>query len=384
MISKSYMKIAISMTLSYVISSYLSATVFINPMKPHIDTYALMNAPAHVVTQIKTTFAPSHNTVSKSNNFFSRFIIGPISLLPSATPIPSPTHFIEPTRTESVQPTPTAIPQDQPTATSQPTQQQATPTTVINQATNTPTPTRIIPTATQRPNPPTATSTPRPTQPPVFSCPSSSSESYGSISRSNENPKTVNAESDPDVNLHIRGYTATSADKNLVNYGGDTDYSAPQLTGLISGSNNPQITSTYRVYDWNWSNNTKGGVISKYPVTLIGLNASPGNEIKLPPSQYKIGDGYEAMVLYAETNSLTLKYTREDNVVKGYTIHLDDICVDPNLLNRYRELNANGRGSLPAIRPGQKIGNAKSEVKVAVRDTGEFMDPRSEKDWWAN
>ena len=51
---------------------------------------------------------------------------------------------------------------------------------------------------------------------------------------------------------------------------------------------------------------------------------------------YDVGGGYRALVLYAEPTRLTLKYTREDDVVSGYTIHLENICVDANLLALYR------------------------------------------------
>jgi len=78
-----------------------------------------------------------------------------------------------------------------------------------------------------------------------------------------------------------------------------------------------------------------------------------------------------------------LKYTREDNVVAGYTLHLENICVDANLLALYRQLNAAGRSELPALRPGQSLGRASgSEIDAAIRDSGAFLDPRSRKDWW--
>ena len=66
------------------------------------------------------------------------------------------------------------------------------------------------------------------------------------------------------------------------------------------------------------------------------------------PSGPPIGGGYGALVLYAEPTRLTLKYTREDNVVSGFTLHLENICDDANLLALYRQLNAAGRSQLPA------------------------------------
>jgi hypothetical protein len=73
----------------------------------------------------------------------------------------------------------------------------------------------------------------------------------------------------------------------------------------------------------------------------------------------------------------------KSNVVQGYTLHLEGLCVDPGLLASYRQWNAAGRGQLPALRAGQAVGRARAaRVGVAIRDTGSFMDPRSAKDWW--
>jgi hypothetical protein len=89
------------------------------------------------------------------------------------------------------------------------------------------------------------------------------------------------------------------------------------------------------------------------------------------------------LVLYANPQRITLKYTREDNVVHGYTLHLEGICVEPRLLALYTTWNNSGRAYLPALTAGQALGRAQgSEVRVAIRDSGTFLDPRSRKDWW--
>jgi len=89
------------------------------------------------------------------------------------------------------------------------------------------------------------------------------------------------------------------------------------------------------------------------------------------------------MVLYAEPSRVTLKYTRDDSVVKGYAIHIENVSVDPNLLSLYQQLNNAGRKSLPVVKAHQRIGSAADTyINVAVRDTGAFMDPRSKNDWW--
>jgi hypothetical protein len=66
---------------------------------------------------------------------------------------------------------------------------------------------------------------------------------------------------------------------------------------------------------------------------------------------------------------------------------LNNICVDPQLLNLYRtQVNPDGyrrTRNLPALRNGQPIGTAWIDsMQIAVRDRGQFMDPRSQKEWW--
>lgn len=191
------------------------------------------------------------------------------------------------------------------------------------------------------------------------------------------------AEEHADLNLALRGYEPTVAYKGLVDYNGAGDANAPQLPGLFADSRTGVFSEVYRVYDWNWGCNCRGDLISDWAVTLAGLAVTSGETIHLPNSGYSVGSGYEALVLYASTDRITLKYTREDNVINGYTLHVEDVCVEPSLLALYQEMNSEGRGHLPALRPGQAFGRARDgEIGVAIRDRGNFMDPRSRKDWW--
>lgn len=207
-------------------------------------------------------------------------------------------------------------------------------------------------------------------------------QTYGTLSI-NGSPSDRPADQHPDLNLALRGYEPTNEYKGLVYYGGGTDLSAPQLYRLFADERIPAFSGTYQVYDWDWNCNCRGGLITNWPVTLLGMETTPGETIHLPGRGVSIGSGYEALVLYATESRLTIKYTREDNVVYGYTLHLEDLCVDPNLLATYQAANAAGRRSLPALRAGQPIGRARgTEIKAAIRDNGSFMDPRSAKDWW--
>jgi hypothetical protein len=207
-------------------------------------------------------------------------------------------------------------------------------------------------------------------------------ENYGTLSV-NPPPTDRPAEVHADLNLALRGYQPTGAYLGLVDHNGSGDNNAPQLPGLFSDDRTGTVNAVYQVYDWNWGCNCRGDLLTNWDVTLAGLAVTPEETIHVPNSGYTIGDGYEVLVLYASTDRITLKFTRDDNVVSGYTLHLEDVCVEPNLLALYQVWNNAGRSRLPALRPGQAFGRARNgEIGVAIRDNGTFMDPRSRKDWW--
>ena len=219
------------------------------------------------------------------------------------------------------------------------------------------------------------------------SCSPIPGETYDVLSV-NPPPTDRPADIHADLNLSMRSYELTAAYKGLVDYNGGGDGNAPQLPGLFADNRTGVISDVYRVYDWNWSCNCRGTLLPTYPysVTLAGLATTPGETVHVPDSGYGIGalaNGYEVLVLYATLDRITLKYTREDNVVHGYTLHVENVCVEPSLLSLYQEWNADGRSKLPALHPGQAFGRAKGDaIGVAIRDNGAFMDPRSRKDWW--
>ena len=190
-----------------------------------------------------------------------------------------------------------------------------------------------------------------------------------------------------DINLALRSYLPATAALTLIDMGGPTDPDAPQLAALFGSGRAPSFMSSHRVYDWDWScgvDGCRGVALEEPPVTLVGLAATAGEPLYPPSRGPQIyGGGYVALVLYAEPTRLTLAYTREDSAAVGYLVHLENIRVDGALLQRYRQLDAAGRAELPALRNGERLGSAASdEVLVAIRDTGQFMDPRSRKDWW--
>jgi hypothetical protein len=212
-------------------------------------------------------------------------------------------------------------------------------------------------------------------------------QSYGSISVIGEDPDRP-AELNADINLTLRGYELTTGVYlGLVSYGPVSDSKAPQLYSLFGDNRTATFINAYRVHQWFWADppdpGTRGPVIDDYPTTHIGMAVTPGELIRTPSSGYDIGGGFEVMVLYAEATRITLKYTREDNVKVGYTLHVEDLCVDSNLLALYHLRNSQGRDNLPALPAGQPFGRANGvELGVSIVDSGSFMDPRSRNDWW--
>ncbi len=207
-------------------------------------------------------------------------------------------------------------------------------------------------------------------------------ETYGTLAVLS-GPIDRPADKQADLNLSLRGFSPIKAQLGLVDYTGNTDGGAPQLAGLFSDNRTPTFVNTYQVYDWDWGCNCRGAVITDPEVTLVGLATVPGETIHLPGAGLEIGMGFQAFVLYADGDRIVFKYTRKDSVADGYTLHVEGLALDPSLLSLYQRLDQAGRGDLPALRAGQAFGRARgNQVRVAIRDTGTFMDPRSRKDWW--
>ena len=207
-------------------------------------------------------------------------------------------------------------------------------------------------------------------------------QSYGTLSVESENTPGV-IERNPDFNITVRGWAATNQYKGFVDYHNPADSRTPQFPDLFADRRTPLLTSVHQVRDWDWRRMAPGPLITNPPVSLLGLGTRSEETIHVPDSGYTIGSGYEVLVLYAAPERITLKYTREDHVVYGYTLHMEGICVEPDLVALYQYCAAAGRRFLPALRPRQAFARARgSEILVAIRDCGTFLDPRSHFDWW--
>jgi len=224
-------------------------------------------------------------------------------------------------------------------------------------------------------------------QPPApATCPDSSGANFTTV------PVTGGGISHPDgdhadLNLAVRGYSPIDVPASLFDKDGPVDDDPPQLAGIFADYRAPAFGQAYRVNDWNWNCGGSGcrlGPLDHVAATLVTLAAGAGEALGIPHRRSQIyGGGYKALVLYAEPTRITLGYTRDDSVANGYAVHLEGICVDPNLVALYRSSNAAGRSFLPALREDEILGTAaNSAVLVAVRDRGVFFDPRSRLDWW--
>ena len=231
-------------------------------------------------------------------------------------------------------------------------------------------------------------------------CPISSTNSYaqGPATQADTDNPVRPADLHADKNLALRGYVANNdagLHRELVHYI-FASIQPPQFATLFSPNRVPPLVGFYRVHDWIWSPSpapgSRGAPLMRWRATALGLQVSPGETLHVPTSAYDIGQGYEVIVLHADERRVALHYGREDSAARGYTVHIEGLCTDPNLLALYNQLNAtNGpryvfpasQYPLPVLPAGQPIGVTRgNEVVIAIVDSGEFMDPRSCNEWW--
>jgi len=203
---------------------------------------------------------------------------------------------------------------------------------------------------------------------------------------------TALTDQNADLRLSVLGIVPVEAPLQLVDYSGATDGNAPRLHGMFQPSRIPQMVRVYKRRDWNWDRasappyGTPGGANNDWPVSTVDFATTSGEAILIPQRGTAIyGNNIIGMVLYASEQELTIIYTRQDAVGTGYVVHMQNLCVDPNLVALYRAQLAGGKhasGQLPGIRGNQTVGTALTTLTVAIRDRGAFYDPRSRKDWW--
>ncbi len=179
------------------------------------------------------------------------------------------------------------------------------------------------------------------------------------------------------------GWTPVNQDHNLYEEGWNPGYDPgpkPYLGNIVNTPNSGPVCNPYLV-------NAQIRGPKSFPVTLCGFSASPGQPVHAPQTCQG-----PWMVVYADEGFITLQANTSDCMEgapcpagTGYGVHIDGLRVNPALLAQYRADNPNGlrSGHLPTVKPNEVIGTADgNEVRVTVRDSGDFMDPRAKRDWW--
>ena len=234
--------------------------------------------------------------------------------------------------------------------------------------------------------------------PTPYACPVSSSNRYdqGYASQFDTDNPVRPAYDHADKNLALRGYTLNTDPgllRVLVDYGSDDPTQPPQFATLFAPNRVPALTSFSQVHHWDWNSGTRADPVTSPKVTALGLSTTPGETLRVPASGYEIGPEMEVLVLFADDDTVALRYTRADSSASaGYTVHVDNICTDPNLLALYNQLDDPSGPrydlSIPSYNlvnmpAGHPIGTARgTEIVVAISDTGAFQDPRSCNEWW--
>lgn len=231
-------------------------------------------------------------------------------------------------------------------------------------------------------------------------CATTSSNSYSSgvaFQQDSDNPVRP-AYNHADKNIALRGYVANtdSGLADLVDNGVGDPTQPPQFATFFSPNQVPPFSTFLKVHQWDWASSPepgmRGGPINSPAVTALAFDLPTGTPLHVPTSGYDIGSGMEVIIIYADEDTVTLHYTREDSAAKGYTVHVDQICTDPNLLSLYNSLDQaegpryqypNGSYTLPQLPAGQTFGTTSgSDMVVAIVDTGAYIDPRSCNNWW--
>ena len=232
-------------------------------------------------------------------------------------------------------------------------------------------------------------------------CPVTSTEAYASgvaFQFDLDNPVRP-AYNHADKNIELRGVspnTDSNLERELIDYGADDPTQPPQLATLFSPNRVPPLSDFLQVHQWAWASSptpgTRAEPITIPAVTALALEVDAGTRLYAPSSGYDIGAGMEVIVIFADEDTVALHYTREDTGARGYTVHIDGICTDPNLLTLYNSLDrADGPRylfpspgyDLPTLPAGQTFGTASNDdIVIAIADTGAYQDPRSCNDWW--
>lgn len=187
----------------------------------------------------------------------------------------------------------------------------------------------------------------------------------------------------------VSGYT-TYADAP----GGALDPKVTGMMGSMFGYKPNQLTDAYFMKYSN-SNLQGADTLVKGSAPALKVPIAPGDPVKMPTTQYDIGGGKEALVVFAAADRITLHMSRAEYIrgsggnncngnpcSGGYWIYIRGICVDQKIQDAYNSAKSAQESAganknaiqLPEILPGQILGLATgSSVEVIVRDNGPLI-----------
>lgn len=204
------------------------------------------------------------------------------------------------------------------------------------------------------------------TPPNTHTCTNPKRENYQRISVLESNPTLPSKRRD----LYLPPHYSVNVKLEVLNIPvHDPDPKVPLFYTIFNPPKTPRFIAAYKA---------EGEIQGDYPpeIDILEVETVPNENLYYPKTGYNIGNNLAAMVLYADENRVTFKIGREDSFVTGYTLYFENICVDRNLINLYQQLNNEGRKDLPAIYHQQFFGLTNNKLKIALRDTGMFLDLR--------
>ncbi|QQS44494.1 hypothetical protein IPM65_02760 [Candidatus Roizmanbacteria bacterium] len=177
--------------------------------------------------------------------------------------------------------------------------------------------------------------------------------------------------------------------------GGAVDSKMNGFMGSMFGYKPTKLTAAHDVsYGGSVPQGNDTAIKGDAPVLEIPTEAG-NTAVKVPSTGYDIGGGYEAMVVFATADRVTIHIGRHEYFVGsgqnncnggtcsgGYWIYVKGICVDKQIQQAYNNVKAAQQSAgadknpiqLPMVRPGQILGKATgTSVIVGVRDNGPFI-----------
>ena len=176
--------------------------------------------------------------------------------------------------------------------------------------------------------------------------------------------------------------------------GGNVDSKMNGFMGKMFGFKPTRLSDAYFM-KYRSSSDQGADTLVKGSAPALKVPVEAGDSIMMPDTGYSIGGGMEAMVVFADSDKITLHIGRHEYFVGsgqnncnggtcsgGYWIYLKGLCVDQQIVNKYNEVKGAQESAganedpimLPMIEANRVIGKASgSTIDVLVRDNGPLI-----------